>query len=89
MTLKVVVDMNLSPDWVTLLESHRWTAVHWSRVGDPRASDTAIMEWAATHEIVVYALDLDLAQCWHKSLSDLHFQEIAWYICPQYEKRCA
>lgn len=28
-------------------------------VGDPRASDAAIMEWAATHEYVVFTHDLD------------------------------
>ena len=59
MTVKFVVDMNLSPDWVSLLESHGWSAVHWSTIGDPRASDAAIMEWAATHEYVVFTHDLD------------------------------
>ena len=60
MTVKLVVDMNLSPNWISLLESHGWSAVHWSQVGDPRASDTTIMEWAVTHERMVFAHDLDL-----------------------------
>ena len=59
MTVKIVVDMNLSPDWISLLESHGWSAVHWSRIGDPRASDATIMEWAVTHESVVFTHDLD------------------------------
>ena len=59
MTVKLVVDMNLSPDWISLLESHGWSAVHWSRIGDPRASDATIMEWAVTHESVVFTHDLD------------------------------
>ncbi len=53
MTVKLLVDMNLSPDWVPVLKSHGWSVVHWSTVGDPRASDRTIMEWAAKHEYVV------------------------------------
>ena len=59
MTVKLLVDMNLSPEWVSVLRGHGWSAVHWSTVGDPRASDAAIMEWAATHEYVVFTYDLD------------------------------
>ena len=59
MTVKLLVDMNLSPDWVPVLKSHGWSAVHWSTVGDPRASDRTIMEWAAKHEYVVLTHDLD------------------------------
>ena len=59
MTVKLVVDMNLSPDWVPLLKSNGWSDVHWSTVGDPRASDAAIMEWAVSHEYVVFTHDLD------------------------------
>ena len=59
MTVKLVVDMNLSPDWVSLLKGNGWSAVHWSTVGDPRASDAAIMEWAVAHEYVVFTHDLD------------------------------
>ena len=51
--------MNLSPDWVPVLKSHGWSVVHWSTVGDPRASDRTIMEWAAKHEYVVLTHDLD------------------------------
>ena len=54
-----MVDMNLSPEWVKVLESDGWPAVHWSTIGDPRASDATIMEWAATHEYVVFTHDLD------------------------------
>ena len=62
MTVKLLVDMKLSPDWVPLLVDHGWSAVHWSDLGDPGASDRAIMEWAVTHEYVVFTHDLDL---WH------------------------
>ncbi len=59
MRLKLLVDMNLSPDWVPALRKHGWEAVHWSTVGDPRASDKDIMEWAAAHRYVVFTHDLD------------------------------
>ena len=44
--MKILVDMNLSPAWVTVLNNHAITAVHWSTVGDPRAEDSVIMDWA-------------------------------------------
>ena len=40
MSVKLVVDMNLSPDWVPVLNDHGWQAIHWSAVGDPRSPDT-------------------------------------------------
>ena len=33
--------------------------MHWSTVGDPRASDRDIMDWAVTHRYVVFTHDLD------------------------------
>lgn len=59
MRLKLLVDMNLSPDWVPALRKYGWEAVHWPTVGDPRASDKDIMEWAAAHRYVVITHDLD------------------------------
>ncbi|MCY4409902.1 MAG: DUF5615 family PIN-like protein [Caldilineaceae bacterium] len=59
MTVKLVVDMNPSPDWISLLENHGWSAVHLSRIGDPRASDATIIEWTVTHESVVFTHDFD------------------------------
>jgi predicted nuclease of predicted toxin-antitoxin system len=59
MSLRVVVDMNLSVEWIPLLEQAGWPAVHWSTVGDPRADDATIMNWATTHQHVVFTHDLD------------------------------
>jgi predicted nuclease of predicted toxin-antitoxin system len=36
MSVKVLIDMNLSPDWGPVLLRHGWLAIHWSTVGDPR-----------------------------------------------------
>ena len=51
--------MNLSPEWVPLLQAQGWDAVHWSTVGDPRAADRELMDWAVANEYVVFTHDLD------------------------------
>jgi predicted nuclease of predicted toxin-antitoxin system len=56
--VKLVIDMNLSPDWVGVLERHGWRAVHWSTVGDPRATDSEILAWADSTKHVVFTHDL-------------------------------
>lgn len=57
--MKILVDMNLSPDWVTTLTNHGITAVHWSTVGDPRAEDSVIMAWARANNYILFTHDLD------------------------------
>jgi predicted nuclease of predicted toxin-antitoxin system len=58
-SIKLVIDMNLSPDWESVLKSNGWPAVHWSNVGDVRAIDRAIMDWAKSNGYVVFTHDLD------------------------------
>jgi predicted nuclease of predicted toxin-antitoxin system len=57
--MKIVVDMNLSPDWVKVLEHAGWDTVHWSMVGDMRATDEVIMSWARENGYIVFTHDLD------------------------------
>ena len=57
--MKLLIDMNLSPLWERVLKDTGWEAVHWSRIGDPSASDKEIMAWARTNEHVVFTHDLD------------------------------
>lgn len=57
--MKLVIDMNLSPRWAEILARHGWHAVHWSHVGDPRATDHTIMEWARDQNHIVFTHDLD------------------------------
>ena len=59
MSLRLLIDMNLSPDWVGELAQHGFDAVHWSTVGDPRAADAAIMAWARNDGRIVFTHDLD------------------------------
>ncbi len=57
--MKLLIDMNLSPDWVGLLVDAGFEAVHWSQVGDPRAADQTIMGYARSYGYVVFTHDLD------------------------------
>lgn len=57
--MKILIDMNLSPDWVPVLESAGFEAVHWSKVGKPDATDKVIMAWAVTNGYIVFTHDLD------------------------------
>jgi predicted nuclease of predicted toxin-antitoxin system len=59
MSVRIVVDMNLSVEWIPLLEQAGWPSVHWSTIGDPRADDATIMAWASAKKHVVFTHDLD------------------------------
>ena len=59
MTIQILIDMNLSPDWVSELAKHGWAAPHWTAIGDPRATDREIMDWARSNSFVVFTHDLD------------------------------
>ena len=59
MSLSILVDMNLSAEWVPLLAQAGWPAVHWSSVGAADAEDHALMAWASAHRHVVFTHDLD------------------------------
>lgn len=59
MNVKILVDMNLSVEWVSILAEQGWQAVHWSTIGDPRAADVTIMSWALANKYVVFTHDLD------------------------------
>lgn len=57
--MRLVVDMNLSPQWISLLRREGFEADHWAQPGDARASDTDVMEWARQNQAVVLTNDLD------------------------------
>lgn len=59
MKLRILIDMNLSPLWVTELVELGYEANHWSTIGSPRATDREIMSWAIQHKYIVFTHDLD------------------------------
>jgi predicted nuclease of predicted toxin-antitoxin system len=59
--MKLVVDMNLSTDWIPALRTVGIEAVHWAAIGPHDARDEAIMAWAYENEAIVLTRDLDFA----------------------------
>src|ERR1035437_9484353 len=57
--MKFLIDMNLSPLWVSFLANFGFAAVHWSTVGHASAPDTEIMEFAVANGYIVFTHDLD------------------------------
>ena len=57
--MKILIDMNLSPDWREILARHGWEAVHWSSVGKSNAPDKTILQYAMDNGYVVLTHDLD------------------------------
>jgi predicted nuclease of predicted toxin-antitoxin system len=54
-----LLDMNLSPAAADLLSSHGHDVLHWSDVGDYRATDAVVLAWARAHDRVLVTHDLD------------------------------
>lgn len=59
MSIRILLDMNLSPAWKPVLESQSWETIHWSDVGVASATDQTIMQWAVSHHYIVFTHDLD------------------------------
>lgn len=57
--MKILIDMNLSPDWTAVLEAENIEAVHWSSIGKPTAPDEEIMNYARENGYSVFTHDLD------------------------------
>lgn len=57
--MRIVVDMNLTPQWVAIFAQHGWDAIHWSQIGAPNAPDHLIMQWARDNGHLVFTHDLD------------------------------
>jgi predicted nuclease of predicted toxin-antitoxin system len=57
--MRVLIDMNLSPDWVETLKQNGIEAVHWSTVGAKNASDIDIFSYANTENYLIFTNDLD------------------------------
>ncbi len=57
--MKILIDMNLSPDWVEVFTNANIESTHWSSIGDPAAKDTVLMAYAQINDYVVFTNDLD------------------------------
>ena len=57
--MKILIDMNLSPEWVKTFANDGIEAKHWSNIGDKNAMDEVIMQWALNNNYIVFTNDLD------------------------------
>ena len=57
--MKILIDMNLSPLWVSFLADQGIEAVHWSTIGEAAAPDSEILRFAAANGWIVFTHDLD------------------------------
>ena len=57
--MKLLIDMNLSPQWVSVFEKAGWESVHWSFMGPSNAPDQELFEYAKTYGYVIFTHDLD------------------------------
>lgn len=65
--MTILVDMNLSPRWVSLLKKAGIQSYHWSSLGFATATDKEILSCAKLNRYVILTYDLDfgaiLASC--------------------------
>ena len=59
MTLRMLVDMNLSDEWVATLEDEGHDVIHWRTIGSVGAPDAEIMAVALKQRRVVFTHDMD------------------------------
>lgn len=60
--MKILLDMNLSPQWIPFLKRNGFEAIHWSEIGASAASDAEIMEQASAGGYTVFTHDLDFGR---------------------------
>jgi predicted nuclease of predicted toxin-antitoxin system len=59
--MKLIIDMNLSPNWVQILKEGGIDATHWSEIGSQNAPDATILAYALEHRYIVLTHDLDFS----------------------------
>lgn len=59
--MKILLDMNMSHQWIDVFHQQGWEAVHWSSIGARTDNDQVIMQWARENDYVVFTHDLDFS----------------------------
>lgn len=52
--MKLLIDVNLPPQWVDVLKAEGVESIHWTEVGDPRAPDEEVVRFARECGYVVF-----------------------------------
>jgi predicted nuclease of predicted toxin-antitoxin system len=59
--MKILLDMNLSPEWEDYFNRNNIEAIHWSKLGNPKARDSEIFKYARENNFVIFTHDLDFS----------------------------
>ena len=59
--MKILLDMNIPLKYTALLSNKGITALRWSEVGSPNATDAEIMAYALENNYIVLTYDLDFS----------------------------
>jgi predicted nuclease of predicted toxin-antitoxin system len=57
--MKILIDMNLSPQWLDWFRNAGIESAHWCNIGAATAKDQEIMAWALSNGYIVFTHDLD------------------------------
>ena len=60
--MKLLLDMNLSPQWVEVLSARGHDCQHWSQIGQGDDPDDVLLDWARAHDAVLITAELDFGQ---------------------------
>lgn len=59
--MKILLGMNLSPEWEDYFHKNNLEAVHWSKLGNPTARDSEIFNYARANNYLIFTHDLDFS----------------------------
>jgi len=71
--MKILIDMNLSPAWVSVLEEAGHTASHWSTIGSLNAPDRDVLFWAKANGYVLFTF-FDEQPCAEANSEEVDFR---------------
>ena len=57
--MRILLDMNLSPQWIDFLAKYNCEAEHWSKFGQANTPDSEIMAFARSKGYIILTHDLD------------------------------
>jgi hypothetical protein len=75
--------MNFLEVWEDFLRDTGHETIHWSRIGDIRADNDAIMAWAREHGHVVFTHDLDFGSLMQPSVGWPLSRAFHYCKCPR------
>jgi predicted nuclease of predicted toxin-antitoxin system len=81
--MKILIDMNLSPRWVSVLSNAAIAAAHWSGIGSAKAPDRDIVVHARGEGWVIPTHDLDfgailaVTNCEKPSVIQIRYEDVS------------